>query len=69
MGTVISVFNYVPFFDMNFLMSGLLGLKVVIITGVSVVFLFLTTSNSSWLNLAALSMCFLRDLMGYPLFK
>ena len=38
-------------------------------TGVSMVSLFLTTNNSSCVNALALSICFLRALNGYPLFR
>ena len=51
---------------MNCLMSGLLGLKLVTMTGVLVFGFCFTVNNSSFVNLAALSMCFLEHVMGNP---
>ena len=49
---------------MNCLMSGLLGLKMVTMTGVLVLGFCFTVNNSSCVNLAALSMCFFRACNG-----
>ena len=49
---------------MNCFMSGLLGLKLVTMTGVLVFGFCFTVNNSSCVNLAVLSMCFFRACNG-----